>query len=310
MEASSTSTTTQHKSIFAFKHSAHWFGDLFGFKRGIDNSQVIRKSKVERSKSGHRTLLHNNHPAFVNNHHSQEYQRFHERLGLESLPIFKERNQRLLMGWGQLCGLTKDEATALSDAGIQVASLPFLTVEVLTDGGSNGDAASDFSMDDPKSSKLGFNLPRPLAQSIYEKIQLKYKLETTSNARGSFSGTMAKVVGGKKNPQENRLNKKEIRKDQKEYKDIVLNLMSNHFTNKYNKRVEESKWSVQPNSNYISTPANEYRMKPNSIDVDDSATNLDIEYRAADEERKEPHGECLSKESVHRVSKTPKQVFF
>ena len=138
MEPSSTSTTTQHKSIFAFKHSAHWFGDLFGFKRGIDNSQVIRKSKVERSKSGHRTLLQ------INNHHSQEYQRFHERLGLESLPIFKERNQRLLMGWGQLCGLTKDEATALSDAGIQVASLPFLTVEVLTDGGSNGDARQMF----------------------------------------------------------------------------------------------------------------------------------------------------------------------
>ena len=45
-----------------------------------------------------------------------------------------------------------------------------------------------------------------------------------------------------------------VKKDKIEYRDIVLDLLSNHFLSRYKARYQNSEWNVKPNDNYLSIP--------------------------------------------------------
>ena len=267
--------TKHHRNTFPFLHAAHWFHHNSAVEEMEEDGPKIR---LDRSRSKKRMILRGIKDQKKNV--DPRYQLFHEKLGLESLEIFKVRNLKLLSAWGLDVGLTKLEAEALSDLGVQVPALSYLTLDVLTTGG----------FDVPENgNKAGFDMDRPLAQSIMKKIEQKYKIDAnSSNRRGSGSITGPAFLNNANNANNDTklvLDKAAIKRDQREYKDIVLDMMSDHFTARFESRVMDSRWHVLPNDNYQASGSGEYQLKSNDdSDMTTTQNNDAEEFDANDNE--------------------------
>ena len=120
--------------------------------------------KIRRSETGTGYLTENSK---MINQEQLGYLKFHEKIGLETLPVFISRNEKLLLQWRGSdeadtvtdpdVQFTDYEAATLAQAKIQVGSLSMLSLAILTGEKPNG-----------------FELEANMAASIMGKIEHRY----------------------------------------------------------------------------------------------------------------------------------------
>ena len=94
--------------------------------KASEDIHAANSGGLVRSQSLGRLIIQSNKRKSRDSEHHMQL--FHERLGLETLDIFKERNTHLLIGFG----FNPKQANVLASKNIQIPSLHLLTIEILT----------------------------------------------------------------------------------------------------------------------------------------------------------------------------------
>ena len=202
--------------------------------------------KIRRSETGTGYLTENSK---MINQEQLGYLKFHEKIGLETLPVFIARNEKLLLQWGGSdeadntliatdpdVQFTDNEAATLAQAKIQVGSLSMLSLAILTSEKPNG-----------------FELEDSMAASIMGKIKHRYTVAdgTRKGSVGSGQGSSVDRLHHTLSKMKTKMNKKKIKADKIKYRDVILHILLTEFSHRYKARWSNNEFNVRPNKHYI-----------------------------------------------------------